>query len=352
MSEGLELSILDAHAPGYAIALGRREQDIAIAKISFGSQMDALSSFGTRLNTALKGLGTANRPTSHELLQFGKDLFAFAIRDDLLTLYNRLPQGHVSLKILTNHSDLRQIPWEYLQEPNRLAPCTGRCVVRIIPTIGVASPPPVSRQSLTRILLVAAEPVGLRGVSWQDIKATIERIYGARLDRKFELKTIEGSDRTTLLDELSTSQFDIVHFSCHGKVIRGVGHLVLINRQTRGPDYVPAMQLGQVLAGRGIRLLILSACETSVPGAEDDFSSIAETLVRQGIPAVVANQAPVPNQSMAIFVSAIYRELLQSGNIDKAVTQGRIALSLETQGGPEWGITTLHRLDDAAQLYT
>jgi CHAT domain-containing protein len=184
-------------------------------------------------------------------------------------------------------------------------------------------------------------------VSWEDIKETIERVYGSRLGKsKLNLETIEGADPMTLLEQLQTRDFDVAHFSCHGDVDKGMGRLMLVDAKTGRTAFITADELGKTLAGRDLRLVILSACDTSKPA---DFGSTAETLIEQGIPAVVANQAPVPNASMAPFVAALYTELRRSGNIDKAVTQGRIALS--TTKGPEWGITTLHRLSGAAQLY-
>lgn len=347
--ESLELSILDAYAQDYAIALARRDDDIAIRKIPFGDEVQALTGFRDRLDTALRGMGTAMAPTATEIEDFGRKLFHFTIGGDLLRLYNRLPQTHVSLKILTNHAELRKLPWEYWQEPDQALPRTGRCVVRVIPTIGKQAPPPMAESALNNVLLVAADPIGLTGVSWQDIKDTIERVYNSRLGTsKLALTTIEGAEPLELLTELQTRPFDIVHFSCHGDVKDGMGRLMLVNSQTRRTAFITADELGRTLAGRDIRLVILSACDTSTPTAAD-FGSTAETLIAQGIPAVVANQAPVPNASMAPFVGALYTELRRSGNIDKAVTQGRITLSATK--GPEWGITTLHRLSGAAQLY-
>ena len=135
---------------------------------------------------------------------------------------------------------------------------------------------------MKNVLLVAADPVGLTGVSWQDIKDTIERVYNAHLGgSKLEMPTIEGADPLELLTELQTRQFDIVHFSCHGDVKDGMGRLMLVNSQTRRTAFITADELGRTLAGRDIRLVILSACDTSTPTGAD-FGSTAETLIAQG----------------------------------------------------------------------
>jgi CHAT domain-containing protein len=123
-----------------------------------------------------------------------------------------------------------------------------------------------------------------------------------------------------------------------------------MNRATGAPDYVSAQQIGQVLTGRNLRVVILSACESSLPGAQPTtYSNVAQTLIKMGIPVVVANQASIKVPSMATFVGALYRELLQSGNIDIAMAEARLALSTELS--VEWGVPTLHRLYGGSQVY-
>lgn len=349
MNDVLELTILDSSSENFALAIARRGCDMAIRQIPLDGAFTKIAGFNQRIVNVLKGV-EPERPEPDEILKFGINLFKFVFKDDLERLYNRLPETHVSVKILSTEPRLRQLFWEYLQEPGRQSPRAGRCVVRVIPTVGSEPLEAKAKEEVTKVLFCAADPVGLRGVSWEDVRDTLERAYSARLD-KFNLELIEGTDRESLVDALLNRQFDIVHFSCHGDVVKGKGRLILINRKTNKPDYITSEELGTVLAGRKIRLVVLSACNTSVTDAQDDFASIAETLIRQGIPAVVANQAPVVNKTVAVFVRALYNELLASGNIDKAVTAGRIALKLDLRDGLEWGIPTLHRLHGVSQLY-
>jgi len=93
--------------------------------------------------------------------------------------------------------------------------------------------------------------------------------------------------------------------------------------------------------------VVLSACETAAGDFASDFSVMADGLVRCGIPAVVANQFPVENGSIANFVGALYHELLQSGDIDLAVSEGRVALAVEVESFIDWGIPTLYRHVDS-----
>jgi len=288
---------------------------------------------------------------AEQIEKFGRDLFDLIVADNLRDLYSQLkPDDYVSWKILTDNDDLGDIPWEFLQEPRTLSPRRTRSVVRVLQTVGLAPPEPLPRSGITRALLVSAEPVGLRNVGWQTIEARLRREYSSRLPLALDI--MEGADSVSLLQALASKPYDLVHFSCHGDATGKEGRLVLVNSKTKQPDYVKARDIASAVAGRGIRLVVLSACESSSQGSQPtSFSNVAETLIRLGIPAVIANQASIAVPSMAVFVSALYRELAQSGNIDKAMAEARLALSIELKGSPEWGVPTLHRLYGGAQLY-
>ena len=157
-----------------------------------------------------------------------------------------------------------------------------------------------------------------------------------------------------LADSIQNKRYDVVHFCCHGEVKNGEGRLLLLDLQTRQSSPLPSEQLCQLLQGRGVSLVVLSACETAAGDFASEFSVIAEALVRCGIPAVVANQFPLHNTTVAKFVGPLYEELLRSGDIDLAVSEGRVALAVELQPDDvvlEWGIPTLYRHVGASQVF-
>jgi hypothetical protein len=351
----LEITLLDSYTATHAIALARHGSDVAIAKIPLGPDLIRIEQFRANLMDVLRGRGKGKQPTGQELVEFGGELFRFLVRDDIDRLYLRLPNTQVSLKILANQPALRQLPWEYLQEPNRISPRKGRSIVRIIPTVGISALPPLPMTHLTRVLFVYADPQGLTRVSWSDVRDTLLRTYRARFPDSIGIEMIECTDRDSLTTALRRGQFDVVQFSCHGEVVNNngtqEGRLILFDKNKRKADFITGKELGQQMAGHDIRLVVLSACETSAATVDVNFSNIAEELILQGIPTVVANQAPVQDQTVAAFVGALYDELLNSGNIDMAVTAGRLQLASDLRGRPEWGIPTLHRIHGSSQMY-
>ena len=102
-----------------------------------------------------------------------------------------------------------------------------------------------------------------------------------------------------------------------------MGTLLMRDRKTHRTTRLKATDLATLLAHRGLRLAILSACETAFGDFHTEFGVAAATLVKAGVPAVVANQLPVPDATVALFVGALYDQLLLTGDIDRAVGEGQ-----------------------------
>lgn len=356
MDDSLDLSILDSGMPGYAVGLARAGPDLALAWIPFGAELQNLIDFRKRIEDAIYGKSRA--PKAKELSDFGKQLFDFVIRDDIRMLYDRLPNTHIRLHILSNQADLQMLPFEYLQEPKRPAgPSRLRSVVRIVPTVGMLPPQPLAVDRL-RVLFVSSDPVDQGAVSWAEVKARIEKTFQLFAPPgRIDFEAVEGIDRRTLLELIKVRDFDVFHFSGHGDVdANGKGRIILTNRKTQVSDPLPVDALTQMLSGRDLKLVILSACDTAAGDFRDNFAVTAEALVRSGIPAVVANQLPVPDDSVATFVGPLYESILRTGDIDLAMSEGRIALATQLvphgdEAIVEWGIPTLYRHFACTKLY-
>jgi hypothetical protein len=354
----LDLFVLNGCKPDSAVVLARRGPDIATAQLALkSSDIDEFVSFTDRVERVVLG---EPRPTVKELDRLGKRLFGHIFSGEILRLYNRLPNGRVSIQIATDEPMVHRIPWEYLTPFDRVpVPHQERCVVRIVAMCAPADPAPARARKRLKVLLAVADPVGLPGVGWEDVEARYRDWFGAQTEFIATLKIVPGATSKALLRALNTERFDVFHFLGHGGVVNGQGQLVLVDVDTQQPDYVGAQQISAALAGQGLRLCILSACLTGAGDFKDDFGPIAAALLRAGIPAVVANQTSIPTKSVAPFVGALYARLLSEGNIDAAVMAGRVALQDDLRKGVapglavvEWGIPTLYRLPGDGQLFS
>ncbi len=195
-----DLSIFESTDPTVAIAVARHRHDMAIEQLDCG-QLQRLHEFRTRLVVAAGGKG--NRPAAQELLEFGKQLFAFTMAGRIRRIYDGLPPQHVRLHTYSNRADLQALPWEYLQQPDTVpGPNSLRSVVRIVPTIGLEAPEPYKPEDIIRMLFVYADPINQSGVDWPIIKATVENEFQTWLPQRFRIDVVEGATRRALLDAL------------------------------------------------------------------------------------------------------------------------------------------------------
>lgn len=357
MDQPLDLFVLSGDGADSALALARRGPDIAISRMDLNShELQEFIAFTDRIEGTT--LGIASRPTQVELDDVGRRMFAHVFRDDVLKLYRRSPPGLVSIQIVTDEQRVQRMPWEFISPDDRMpVPHQDRCVVRVLPICVESDPTPAQSLKSIRVLLVGAEPIDEPGVGWSDVDKDLRRNFQS-LTGVASLQVVAGANRQTLLDALNSSRFDVFHFLGHGTVVDGEGQLALVDIATQKTDLITGRELASALSGQGLRLAILSACETGAGAVDQSFGSVARALLQAGIPAVVANQTSIPTNSIVPFVSALYRRLIRDGNIDSAVMAGRAALQIDlrTAIDPklaviEWGIPALYRWPGAAQLF-
>lgn len=358
MNATLDVFLLDTvgaqGAPG-VIAVGRRGDDTAIESIALNPDVQNFLAFRDRVEQAL--LEKATKPTGAELRQFGVDLFNWLFRGSLRALYARVPQGSVTLQILSNRGEVMALPWEFIQPPDRNpVPHRERSVVRVLETCGIDSLRAKGLKKI-RVLFAVADPVDQPGVAWEDVQAVMQKAFDAQLPGGVEFTIVEGATRNGLVKLITKENFDFFHFFGHGHLSQGQSGLVLTDVKAHKSDFMPALQVAQLLSGKGTRLVLLSDCLTGAGNFADDFSVVATALIRAGVPSVVANQTSIPIKAIAPFVGAVYASLLREGNIDIAVMEGRVALALmlsNTTGNDaivEWGIPTLYRLAGSSQIF-
>jgi CHAT domain-containing protein len=131
------------------------------------------------------------------------------------------------------------------------------------------------------------------------------------------------------------------------------GYLLLEDEEQRA-DPVPALLLGQIVADSQLRLAVLNACETASSGFDGALGGVAQQFIEGGIPAVVAMQQTIADQTSAAFSHAFYGALANGWPVDAAVQEGRrgIMTSLGSRWASlvDWAIPTLYMRTTEAHL--
>ena len=138
-------------------------------------------------------------------------------------------------------------------------------------------------------------------------------------------------------------EYHIFHFIGHGGFDQRLqdGVLILEDEDERGRP-VSGQDLGTLMHDhRPLRLATLNACEGARTSRTDPFAGMAQSLVQQGIPAVIAMQFEITDEAAITFAHEFYGAIADGYPVDAALAEAR--KSIFAQGnGLEWGTPVLY----------
>jgi formylglycine-generating enzyme required for sulfatase activity len=294
-------------------------------------------------------------PEEQVIRQFGQTLFDAVFQGDVRSLFyeSRLKAEHeekgVRLKLRIQAPEFARLPWEFLLEPRR---DEYICLSRDTPVVRyleLAQPiAPLAVQPPLHILGMVASPYDLPELDVALEKERITQALAAAQGRgaAIEITWLAGQtvrDLQRALRHAENRPYHIFHFVGHGSfdAQRDEGVLWLADENNRARP-VTATQLARLLGDhRPLRLAVLNACEGAQGSELDVFSSTAATLVRRGIPAVLAMQYEISDSAAVLLAEWFYESLAEGLPVDTAVAEARKAINLDNDRSLEWGTPVL-----------
>jgi CHAT domain/HYDIN/CFA65/VesB-like, Ig-like domain/Bacterial Ig domain len=238
-------------------------------------------------------------------------------------------------------------PWEYLYDRARRqypARSVFTPLVRYSPRDDLLAPQPLPIAPPVRILVMVSAPadrVRLKAdAEWDRLKRTLDP-----LERAGRV-AVDRLDHATLRDlqrKLGEAEYHAFHFIGHGGYdpVGRRGVLVFEDVAERARE-VAAEDVAAILHDSpSLRLAVLNACEGARTSTEDPFAGTAQTLLHQGLPAVVGMQFPISDVAAVSFASGFYEAVAAGLPMDAAVTEGRKAV-LADGNQVEWGTPVLY----------
>jgi len=102
---------------------------------------------------------------------------------------------------------------------------------------------------------------------------------------------------------------------------------------------------------RSLRLVILNACEGARSARDDPFGGVAQALVRQGIPAVIAMQFEISDPAALTFSQSFYQAIADGLPVDLAMVEARRAIFAEGYE-VEWATPVLYLRSPDGRIFT
>lgn len=370
----LDIDLLD-----YQHLEGREFLRARVAKSPAGEQRDSDTlkrPFPSRLRERLRKL---ERRELHfdELILMGEELASLllppAVRDFYKRSLEKLSADKgLRIRVRTHDPEMAVLPWEYVyvKRPDvprgRKGPEGFLCLDRKLSLI---------RYEIMKESSIAIQPMKHHEIRTIALLSDVRDDSLAALDLDREelnlrqaLEGLGGIDTRFLrpgtssqLQEMLSENAQVFHFSGHGLMHRkqgrdtgsdeGGGQLIF-SGDNNSPEPVDVGTLGLQLRGKGIRLVVLNACEAAMRDPVSPWTGIAPVLLRQGIPAVVGMQYTIGDGSAIAFSRRFYRTLAGGESIDAAVVEGRLGILTRSGGGErDWGVPVLYMRSSQSKLF-
>ena len=287
----------------------------------------------------------------------------FSIRNDLADL---------RVEISTGVAEAASIPWELMRDPETDSPISLRVKsfvrVQSNPGIGFVPVPPAPDGRI-RLLYIACRPSGSNDVELRAVANRLVQDLGP--DRaRFDIKALRPPTFEQLQEELADAKeagrpYHIVHFDGHGVYadltetklaswLANLSSLMLGGKESGKHGYllfehasedkmrpVDGQTLGQLLHDSGVPVLVLNACQSAMheagaapataEGVHDEvraIGSLAQSVIDQGIPAVLGMRYSVYVVTAAQYIGELYAALAKGRGFGQAATEGRKHLNL------------------------
>lgn len=305
-----------------------------------------------KLGRTRSGVRSLDSPQAQLARSFGTRLFDSVFAGEVGTTLRRsldeAEDAGKGLRIRLHLSDvptLADVPWEYLYSTG-----LGRFLVLSGDTPLVRyldlprEVPPLTVTPPLRILLVVSGPSDLAALDYEQEVARMTSALAELIEGGFII--VDPLAKPTLAElrrALRRREYHVLHFIGHGGFDTAAGDGVLAFEDDAGRAHlVRGADLGTLLHDhRTLRLAVLNACEGARQSPADPFSGVAQSLVRQGLPAVVAMQFEITDNAALIFGEEFYACVADGYPIDAALTQARMAI-FASDNDVEWGTPVLY----------
>ncbi|MBW7881322.1 MAG: CHAT domain-containing protein [Caldilineaceae bacterium] len=343
-----ELEIDAGDGTHYPVSVLRSPAGAARGQMTFPYSRAELEQWLGRVDAAVLAPGDADG--RRQVQAFGATLFDALFQQDILTAYAQSRQamagreGGLRIRLRINAPELAAVPWEFLYDTqaNEFVVLSRHTpVVRYLEILQAdgeftVTPP-------LRVLGIVANPADLPPLDVDKEKARLAAAIGRQDADTIELVWLESATWRSLHTAMQQGPWHIVHFVGHAMFDPQAGQGAILVEDEAGHAWpLPAEQLGQLLADHpSLRLAVLNACEGARGNEQMPFSSIAASLVRRGLPAVVAMQYAISDAAATEFAGSFYSALAAGLPVDSAVGEGRKAIQLANANSAEWGTPVL-----------
>jgi tetratricopeptide (TPR) repeat protein len=297
----------------------------------------------------------AEKETFH--IEFGKELYNKVFTGKLGEYFKKsleeAQDNDMGLRICLRFDESAQeiavLPWEFLHDGSDFLVTSRNTLISRLPS-GIKKIKKAPMESILRMLVVISSPDDPRVAPLNtelEQEVILEAVDKLQRDHKMEVDFTEDATFETIQGYLNEKDYHIVHFTGHGifDQDKGKGYLVLETGDGKA-RMVDNAAVADLLEGRGVRLVVLSACQSGKTSNKEAYADLASILARNKIPAVAAMQYSILDLSATKFASSFYQSIASGKPVDLALTEARITMkNAEKSNGVDFATPVLYLFD-------
>ncbi|MCI0387902.1 MAG: CHAT domain-containing protein [Acidobacteria bacterium] len=285
-----------------------------------------------------------------DLKSFGgslfKAVFADVVRD---TLNASLKIAHdkeakLRIRLRLEAVELADLPWEYLYDQAANQFLCLSVETTLMRYLELKPREPLRVELPLRIMVMISSPREFPQLKVEEEWANLRKTLGGLEEQKrLVLERLESPTLNTLQRRLRQQDYHIFHFIGHGGFDEQTQEGMLVLEDENGQaKMVSGRRLGTLMHDeRTLQLAVFNSCESARSSASDPFAGLAQSIVQQGVPAVIATQTAITDMAAIAFAKEFYSAIVDNYPVDAALAEARKALY--AQGNDlEWGLPTLY----------
>ena len=302
---------------------------------------------------------TRSEDQAQKLAEYGRRLYGLLFGDGAKLAafleYNDAyrSQARLTLALHGNAATLWRLPWEYLHDEKDFLALTGRLLLSRMPH-GLGRLDPAAAAPPLRILVVVSAPDDQRPLDTEEEIGAIQRALDeATRAGRVEVEYLDDATLPAIGEALRRFRPHVLHYTGHGYYDKAKAASFLALEDDDGCTRLAGIaDLRPLLhddpdpsgsSGRSLRLALLSGCQTAQTSDVDAFAGVATGLLAEAVPAVLAMQYSILDQSGITLAAAFYAALAEGASPIEAAQRVRIALWQDREGpGYDWGIPALY----------
>ncbi len=224
---------------------------------------------------------------------------------------------------------LPRLPWEVMHCWNSSIAAAGYATFsryQAYPRIPLHAKYRSPATAQLRMLVVIASPLDQDELAIQREVISL-RTELAKSTSPIEISILEHPGREELAYALEHGNYQIFHYSGHSGLGVNGGNLYLVNNQTGLTEILSGNDLAGLLLNNGVQLAVFNSCRgVYTAEVETTTGNLAQSLVNQGIPAVLAMSERIPDHVAVALSRLFYRNLSQGYPVDLSLSRARQGL--------------------------